>query len=163
MTGISGKVAERSAHEGGSKGAPTKSVSRELAEWSQRLRYEDLPPEVVECAKRFLFDSIGCAFGGYGSEDVEIAMSLFEEAGGAPQATLIGSGKKTSALHASFLNSLMIRALDFNDIYWKQDPSHPSDIMPAAFAAGELASDRRHRARTRDRDAPLRGGLPRNP
>jgi 2-methylcitrate dehydratase len=114
-------------------------VSRQLAEWSHGLRYEDLPGEVVECAKRFLFDSIGCAFGGYGSEDVKIAESVIDEAGGAPQATLIGSGKKTSALHASFLNSLMIRALDFNDIYWKQDPSHPSDIMPAAFAAGELA------------------------
>ena len=33
----------------------------------------------------------------------------------------------------------MIRALDFNDIYWKEDPSHPSDLIPAALAAGELA------------------------
>jgi 2-methylcitrate dehydratase len=31
----------------------------------------------------------------------------------------------------------MIRALDFNDIYWKEDPSHPSDLIPAALAAGE--------------------------
>jgi 2-methylcitrate dehydratase len=32
----------------------------------------------------------------------------------------------------------MIRALDFNDIYWKEDPSHPSDLIPAALAVGEL-------------------------
>jgi len=31
----------------------------------------------------------------------------------------------------------MIRSLDFNDIYWKQDPSHPSDLIPAALSVGE--------------------------
>ncbi|MGH2571152.1 MAG: MmgE/PrpD family protein, partial [bacterium] len=116
-----------------------KSVSRTLAEWSSSVRFADLPDDVVACAKRFLYDSIGCAFGGYGSEDVRIATEVVVEGGGNPQATLIGSGRKVSAIDASFLNSLMIRALDFNDIYWKQDPSHPSDIMPAAMAAGELA------------------------
>jgi 2-methylcitrate dehydratase len=115
------------------------SVSRTLAEWTTALRYEDLPAEVVECAKRFLYDSIGCAFGGYRAEDVRIATAVVLEGGGNPQATLLGSGRKVSAVDASFLNSLMIRALDFNDIYWKQDPSHPSDIIPAAMACGELA------------------------
>jgi 2-methylcitrate dehydratase len=115
------------------------TVSRRLAEWSASLAFEDLPADVVACAKRFLYDSIGCAFGGYGSEDVRIATEVVIESGGNPQATLIGSGREVSAIDASFLNSLMIRALDFNDIYWKQDPSHPSDIMPAAMAVGELA------------------------
>ena len=34
---------------------------------------------------------------------------------------------------------LMIRCMDYNDIYWKQDPSHPSDIFPAALAGCERA------------------------
>jgi 2-methylcitrate dehydratase len=114
------------------------SVSRTLAEWSHTLDFDALPAEAVECAKRFLYDSVGCALGGYQTEDVEIASSVLLDSGGTPQATLIGSGAKTSALHASFLNSLMVRALDYNDIYWKQDPSHPSDILPAAMALGEL-------------------------
>jgi 2-methylcitrate dehydratase len=33
----------------------------------------------------------------------------------------------------------MIRCMDYNDIYWKQDPSHPSDIFPAAMGACERA------------------------
>jgi 2-methylcitrate dehydratase len=33
----------------------------------------------------------------------------------------------------------MIRVMDYNDIYWKQDPSHPSDLIPAAIAAAERA------------------------
>ncbi|MDP4196472.1 MAG: MmgE/PrpD family protein, partial [Bacteroidota bacterium] len=36
------------------------------------------------------------------------------------------------------INSLMIRALDFNDIYWKEDPSHPSDLIPAALSTAEM-------------------------
>src|SRR5205085_11565936 len=40
---------------------------------------------------------------------------------------------------ASLANALMIRCMDYNDIYWKQDPSHPSDIFPAAMAACERA------------------------
>src|SRR5579862_3557248 len=33
----------------------------------------------------------------------------------------------------------MISCMDYNDIYWKQDPSHPSDIFPAAMACCERA------------------------
>jgi 2-methylcitrate dehydratase len=33
----------------------------------------------------------------------------------------------------------MVRVMDYNDIYWKQDPSHPSDLIPAAMAAAERA------------------------
>jgi 2-methylcitrate dehydratase len=40
---------------------------------------------------------------------------------------------------AALLNALMIRVMDYNDIYWKQDPSHPSDLIPAAMAAAEHA------------------------
>lgn len=115
------------------------TVSRRLAEFTHALTFEDLPKPVVECAKAFLYDSVGCAFGGYRSDDVRMASEVVAASGGNPQATLIGSGRKVSAIDASFLNSLMIRALDFNDIYWKQDPSHPSDIIPAAMACGELA------------------------
>jgi 2-methylcitrate dehydratase len=34
----------------------------------------------------------------------------------------------------------MIRGLDFNDIYWKEDPSHPSDLIPAALSVGEMVN-----------------------
>jgi len=36
-------------------------------------------------------------------------------------------------------NALMIRCMDYNDIYWKQDPAHPSDMFPAALAGCERA------------------------
>ena len=58
--------------------------------------------------------------------------------GGREEATVIGFGDRIPAVNATLVNSLMFRALDYNDIYWKEDPSHPSDIIPAALAVGEL-------------------------
>jgi 2-methylcitrate dehydratase len=101
------------------------------------LTYDDLSERAVTEVKRFLYDSIGCAYGGYNTHDVDIVRSIYDEMGGKAEATVIGSGRKIPAYNATFLNSLMIRALDFNDIYWKEDPSHPSDIIPAALAMGE--------------------------
>lgn len=115
-----------------------KSISRRIAEYAVGLTYEQIPEAVIYEVKRYLYDSIGCAYGAMKTKDVSIMKSIMDETGGAEQATIIGYGNKMPAVNASLLNSLMIRSLDFNDIYWKEDPSHPSDIIPAALAAGEL-------------------------
>ena len=47
------------------------------------------------------------------------------------------SGFKTNPVDAAFLNGHMIRAMDYNDIYWKADPCHPSDIIAAPLALCE--------------------------
>jgi len=113
------------------------TIARRMAEFALELQYEDLPPEVIEEVKRFLYDSVGCAFGGYNTHDVKAMLEIYIDMGGKPEATLFGSGVKLPAANATLLNSLMIRALDFNDIYWKEDPSHPSDLIPAAVAMAE--------------------------
>ena len=115
-----------------------KSISRQMAEFALKLKYEDLPKEVIHEVKRYLYDSIGCAYGSYPTKDVNILKEIYLSMAGKEEATLIGFGDKIPAVNAALVNAQMIRALDFNDIYWKEDPSHPSDIMPAAFSAGEL-------------------------
>ncbi len=114
------------------------SISRQIAEFAVNLRYEDLPEKVVHEVKRYLYDSIGCAYGGYHTKDVNILRDIYLSMGGSGEATLIGFGDRFPAVNATLVNSLMIRALDFNDIYWKEDPSHPSDIIPAALSTGEM-------------------------
>jgi len=114
-----------------------KSISRIISEFSVNLKYEDLPENVVYEVKRYLYDSIGCAYGAMGTKDVNILRDIYKDASGNPESTLIGFGDKLPAISTSLVNSLMIRALDFNDIYWKEDPSHPSDIIPAALSIGE--------------------------
>jgi 2-methylcitrate dehydratase len=114
-----------------------KSIARRIAEFAVNLKYEDLPERVIHEVQRYLYDSIGCAYGASHTKDVNIIRDIYLEMGGEGEATLLGFGDKMPAVNATLVNSLMIRALDFNDIYWKEDPSHPSDIIPAALSIGE--------------------------
>ena len=114
------------------------NIAHKMAKFTKDLTYEDLSPDVIEVTKRFLLDSIGCAYGGSKTEDVKIMLNLYQNMAGRSEATVLNSSQKLPMANAGLLNSLMIRALDYNDIYWEQDPSHPSDLIPAALAPAEV-------------------------
>ena len=115
------------------------TITATMARWAAGLTYDQIDPEAVYQAKRYLLDSLGCALGGFRQHDVTIALAVLGEIAGAGPATVIGTGARLDPVSASLANALMIRVMDYNDIYWKQDPSHPSDIIPAAIACGERA------------------------
>ncbi|HMS39285.1 MAG TPA: MmgE/PrpD family protein [Pyrinomonadaceae bacterium] len=114
-----------------------KTISQQWAEYAVNLTFEDLSAEAISAAKMFIYDSFGCALGGSKTEDFHILEAVFGEIGGRGECSVIGSNLKTDVRSASLINGLAIRALDYNDVYWKQDPSHPSDLLPAAFCVGE--------------------------
>jgi len=113
------------------------SISQQMAQFAINLKYEDIPAEAIREAKRFLLDSVGCALAAVKNEDMLAMYHFTEKLGGSPEATVIGTGLRTNAPNAALMNCLLTRALDYNDIYWEQDPSHPSDIIGAALAAAE--------------------------
>jgi len=115
------------------------TITARIGKWTEELRYEHLSDDAVREAKRYLLDSLGCALGGYQQHDVKIALEVLEQHAGSGPSTVIGTGRRMDPISASLLNALMVRVMDYNDIYWKQDPSHPSDIIPAAMACGERA------------------------
>jgi 2-methylcitrate dehydratase len=121
------------------KTATKSTVTATMSQWAAGVKFDDLSDEAIYQAKRFLLDSIGCALGGYQQHDVAIALDVLDEIAGPGPATVIGTGKQIDAVSAALANALMIRCMDYNDIYWKQDPSHPSDIFPAALACCERA------------------------
>ena len=140
-------------------------LSYDIAEWACGLKYEDLSPEAIQAAKLFWFDSIGCALGGSQQEDARILLKHYRGMSGDDgrnsrdsstslgmtnkrdrgtgggngngTATAFVSGFKTNPVDAAFLNGHMIRAMDYNDIYWKADPCHPSDLIGASLALCE--------------------------
>ncbi len=113
------------------------TITARISRWAEQLEFAHLSDAAVHEAKRLLLDSLGCALGGFGQHDVKIALEVLSEHGGQGPATVIGTGARMDPVSASLLNALMVRVMDYNDIYWKQDPSHPSDIIPAALACGE--------------------------
>src|SRR5256886_12957258 len=121
---------------------PTESkplLSHTIAEWACALNYEHLSPAAIQAAKLFWFDSIGCALGGSQQDDAKILLKHYRamRGGGDGKATTFVSGFKTNPVDAAFLNGHMIRAMDYNDIYWKADPCHPSDLIAAPLALCE--------------------------
>src|SRR5947199_6009889 len=113
-------------------------LSYTIAEWACSLKYEHLSPEAIQAAKLFWFDSIGCALGGSQQDDAKILLKHYRAmSGGNGKATAFVSGFKTNPDDAASLNGHMIRAIDYNDIYWKADPCHPSDLIAAPLALCE--------------------------
>ena len=114
------------------------SISRQMARFALELQYDDLPGDVIREVKRYLYDSVGCAFGGFHTKDVQTIAKIYRHMEGLPEATVMVSGEQLPAVHATLINSLAIRALDYNDIYWREDPAHPSDLIPIALNVGEM-------------------------
>lgn len=110
------------------------SYTETVADWIVNLRWEDIPAEVIEQAKRCLRDHLGCAAGGARSEPGRISAALALNWGGQGEATIIGKSGMVAARHAGFANATMANALDFDDTYH----GHPgATTYPAAIAAAE--------------------------
>jgi 2-methylcitrate dehydratase len=121
---------------------PQSGALEALARLVHSVRFEDLPAEVVSAATASVLDTLGCAFGALDSDVGRAVRRLAADCGGTPQATLIGTGEKTSAPLATLVNGSLLRYLDSNDYYFSRDPAHPSGNLAVALAVGE----REHRS-----------------
>src|SRR5215207_5927349 len=118
-----------------------KYLSHTLSEWATSLKFEHLSPAAINSAKLFWFDSMGCALGGSEQPDAKILLEHFREMSGDGSRGACGtfvSGFRTNPSDAAFMNAHMMRAMDYNDIYWKADPCHPSDIICGPLALAEM-------------------------
>ena len=114
------------------------SLSRQFARWAARLRYEDLPPAVIDRAKGFTLQALSSALLGSqlraGKEAV--ALVLEEEAGARSGATLLVNGAKANKSGAAFANSEMVYAGGKLDSF--RMLTHPgTTIIPSALVAAE--------------------------
>jgi 2-methylcitrate dehydratase PrpD len=79
------------------------------------IRFEDLPPEAINAAKKEVLDSLACALGGSTKAGVKELVDLIKEWGGRGQSTIVGYGIKCPAPDAALVNGTMIHALDYDD------------------------------------------------
>jgi 2-methylcitrate dehydratase len=116
------------------------TIAQTLADYAVKLRYEDLPAEVVRTVKRTIIDTIGCAIGGYEAGPSQIALKLARNISATQGATVLCGGFKTSHDLAVFANGVMIRFLDFNDGYiTPKGGGHPSDTLASLLSTAEVA------------------------
>ena len=118
------------------------SSTRTLASYLSKLKYEDLPPSVVEKGKVAILDVVGNAIGGYGLNLSRIFLELAKDSGGGrEEASLIGDGSKVSVSMGAFGNGALATMLDYGD-HQSSESGRTAGWMatvavPAALAAGE--------------------------
>src|ERR1700749_1022321 len=114
------------------------NLTQILAPKSAALEYEDLAREAHELARQCILDYFGVAVAGAGDELVRLLFDELTDAGGAPQASLIGRRARLPALSAALVNGAAGHALDYDDVNMTM-PGHPSvAILPGLFALAEL-------------------------
>jgi 2-methylcitrate dehydratase PrpD len=111
-----------------------------VAEHIVKTRFEDLPKDVVEKVKLFILDSLGVALPGSGAPGVPQVSGLMAELGGKPEATVFVYGHKLTVMDAAMVNSMMVHAMDLDDLH-EDSIVHPSCCqVPTAFAIAEQRS-----------------------
>jgi 2-methylcitrate dehydratase PrpD len=118
--------------------APT--VTASLAAFASELRFEDLPPAVVDHVERLVLDTLGCALGGSQTPLGDVAVRFADAgAGGSDEASVASSGRRTTALLAAGANGRMAGALDADDTFASagQTSHHGAPTVAAAFALAE--------------------------
>jgi 2-methylcitrate dehydratase PrpD len=116
------------------------SLSRQLAQWVVGLRYDDLPPEVVDRAKGVTLHSLASVLLGSQSPAGQQAVQLItaEEAGVRQGASIMVHGTTVTRGGAAFANSEMAMAGGKLDSF--RMLTHPgTSIVPGAFVAAETA------------------------
>ena len=94
------------------------------SEFALSIKYEALPADVIASAKRVLLDTLGCAFGSVGSEPANIAETTIRKTfGEGNTATVIGYPRSATVEGALFVNGVLVRSLDLNDLYWHRATS----------------------------------------
>lgn len=117
-----------------------KGVTQALADFAASVTFNDLPKEVVYQTKRIILDSIACTLGGYSSEKGYISRKMMKALGGNPDATIIGSGEKSSVINATFANANMGNAIDIDDTVLMAHPAVPTVMGALPLAEKERVS-----------------------
>ncbi|HEX3864749.1 MAG TPA: MmgE/PrpD family protein [Stellaceae bacterium] len=113
-------------------------LTQALAERAVAVTYDALPDPVRALARQCILDYYGVSLAAADDPLVRILLDEAEEAGGAPQASIIGGTARLPVLAAALVNGAMSHALDYDDVNLAM-PGHPTvAILPGLLALAEL-------------------------
>ena len=117
------------------------SLSRDFGAFITELRYEDLPPEVVDRAKGVTLQALSSALVAHDMPASRQALALMqeEESGAGGAATVLCRGAKLTKAGAAFVNAETIFAGGKWDTF-RMLTQPGTAILPAALAAAEVAA-----------------------
>ncbi len=112
-------------------------TTQPLASFAANLNHNDMPATAREVARQALLDMLGVTIAGRDEPLVKMLAAEAEEAGGAPQSSVVAQGFKTSAAQAALVNGAAAHALDYDDVLTAMS-GHPTvPVYPALLALAE--------------------------
>ena len=110
-------------------------ATRKLARHAATLRYETLPPALVELTKQCVLDTLGVSIGASTlSPEAKIVADYVKDQAGKPESTMLGFGGKAPTPWTAFVNGSLGHMLDYDDT----GGGHVSiATVPVAFAIAE--------------------------
>jgi aconitate decarboxylase len=114
------------------------TITEELVSQIREFEFERLTPDALETARNVFLDGVAVILAG-ATEPLglgRIIRDYAREMAGAPQASVIAGGFKTSMTEAAFANGTMAHALDFDNCWYPLN--HPtSPTLPVILAIAE--------------------------
>jgi len=112
-------------------------ITGQLARYMAEARDRSLPPEVQQAGKHRILDSLGAIVSGARLKAGELAIQYVRLQGGLPEASLLATDVKTSAVNAALANGMSGHA-DETDDFEPVTKAHPGcSVVPAALAMAE--------------------------
>src|SRR5450756_170641 len=90
-------------------------IQLKLTEYARKLRYEDLPEDIVHATKVRVIDTLGSLIGGFFAEPCRIARNVAASMPNENGATVLGTRMKTSPEMAAYVNAATARYVETND------------------------------------------------
>lgn len=113
--------------------------SQRLAGYLSDLRLADLPGEALQLLKLCVLDHYGCAFGALGTAPASALFAYLAKARSAGPCAVVGRAASSAPETAALVNGTLSHVLVFDDLH-RHAKLHPGvAVIPAAFAATELA------------------------
>jgi 2-methylcitrate dehydratase PrpD len=118
-----------------SKGDEFMSLTRALAEFCTKLRFEDLPPEVVEKAKICILDTIGVGLEGAQAEAPKLAIAFSSESKG--KGTIWANGTRVGYMDAILANTACVQSILRDDVLMSTFAHPAAPVVCTTLGLGE--------------------------
>jgi len=115
------------------------SLQSELISYIARVKYEDLPPHVIEATKKSILDTLAVLIAGSTDEYIPELVRLAKGWAGREECTIPLHQLKVPAPTAAFVNCTMARARDLDDVHQKGGGHLGANIVPPAFVISEYS------------------------
>jgi 2-methylcitrate dehydratase PrpD len=119
-----------------SGGAPTDLTGR-VARYMADARDRELPANVLREAKHRTLDTIAAMVSGTRLKPGEMAIRYVRAQGGVPEASVLTTDLRTSAVNAALANGMFAHADETDDVEIVTKLHPGSAVVPAALAVGE--------------------------